>query len=93
MKQENIDTLNKLYDSLKLLCYQFPVFISDFDIGFIKKSETEKLVFDRVHTKLKNCMTDVFYTSEIVFNIINSDDETELNSLLESLDVDGGHNG
>jgi len=89
MKQENIETLNKLYESLKLLCYQFPVFISDFDIGFIKKSEIEKLVFNQVQTELKICLSNLFNTSDLIFNIINSDDEGEINSLLNSLNVDG----
>ena len=89
MKQENIETLNKLYESLKLLCYQFPVFISDFDIGFIKKSESDQLVFNKVQSELKNCMLDIFNTSDMLFNIISSDDETELNTLLKSLDTDG----
>ena len=89
MKQENIETLNKLYESLKLLCYQFPVFISDFYIGFIKKSEIEKLVFNQVQTELKICLSNLFNTSDLIFNIINSDDEGEINSLLNSLNVDG----
>jgi len=89
MKQENIETLNKLYESLKLLCYQFPVFISEFDIGFIKKSESDQLVFNKVQSELKNCMLDIFNTSDMLFNIISSDDETELNTLLKSLDTDG----
>jgi len=89
MKQENIETLNKLYESLKLLCYQFPVFISDFDIGFIKKSEIEKLVFNQVQTELKICLSNLFNTSDLIFNIINSDDEGEINFLLNSLNVDG----
>ena len=89
MKPENLETLNKLYESLKLLCYQFPIFISDFDIGFIKKSESDQLVFNKVQSELKNCMLDIFNTSDMLFNIISSDDETELNTLLKSLDTDG----
>ena len=89
MKQENAETLNKLYQSLKLLCYQLPHFISDFDNEFTKKSETEKLIFNKVQEELKSCMADVFNTAEIVFNIINSDDEEELKDLLKQLDTDG----
>ena len=89
MKPENLETLNKLYESLKILCYQFPVFISDFDIDFIKKSEIEKLVFNQVQTELKICLSNLFNTSDLIFNIINSDDEGEINSLLNSLNVDG----
>ena len=89
MKPENLETLNKLYESLKLLCYQFPVFISDFDIDFIKKSEIEKLVFNQVQTELKICLSNLFNTSDLIFNVINSDDEGEINSLFNSLNADG----
>lgn len=89
MKQENIETLNKLYDSLKLLCYQFPNFISDFEIGFIKKAEIEKFIFSKVQIELKICMEDVFNTSDLVFNIINSDDEAELLILIQGQDKEG----
>lgn len=89
MKQENIETLNKLYDSLKLLCYQLPHFMSDFDNEFSKKSETEKAIFYRVQEELKTCIADVFNTADLVYNIINADDETELKSLLEQLETDG----
>ncbi len=89
MKQENIEALNKLYDSLKLLCYQFPNFISDFEIGFTKKSDIEKFIFIKVQTELKFCLSDLFNASDLLFNIINSDDETELNALLNTSDVDG----
>jgi len=74
---------------LKILCYQFPVFISDFDIDFIKKSEIEKLVFNQVQTELKICLSNLFNTSDLIFNIINSDDEGEINSLLNSINTDG----
>ncbi len=83
MKQENIEALNKLYESLKILCYQFPNFISDFEIDFINKSETEKFVFSKVHADLKVCLSDLFNTSDLVFNIINSDDEAELLILIQ----------
>jgi hypothetical protein len=89
MRKENAETLNKLYENLKLLCYQLPHFISDFDNEFSKKSETEKLIFNKVQEELKTCMADVFNTAEIVFNIINSDDEAELKDLLKQLDTDG----
>lgn len=88
MNKENIETLNKLYESLKLLCYQFPNFISDFEIEFIKKTDDEKFIFNRVQTELKNCLSDLFNTSEIVFNIINSDNVMNLNQLLNT--IDGG---
>lgn len=88
MNKENIETLNKLYESLKLLCYQFPNFISDFEIEFIKKTDDEKFIFNRVQTELKNCLSDLFNTSEIVFNIINSDNVMNLNQLLTT--IDGG---
>lgn len=89
MKQENIEILNKLYESLKLLCYQLPHFMSDFDNEFLKKSEIEKAIAYRVQEELKSCIADVFNAAEIVFNIINSDDEVELKSLLEQIDTDG----
>lgn len=89
MRKENAETLNKLYESLKLLCYQIPHFISDFDNEFSKKSETEKLIFNKVQKELKTCMADVFNTADIVFNIINLDDEAEIQSLLKQVDMDG----
>lgn len=89
MRKENAETLNKLYESLKLLCYQLPHFISDFDNEFSKKSETEKLIFNKVQEELKICMADVFNTADMVFNIINLDDEVEIQSLLKQVDMDG----
>ena len=89
MKPENIEALNKLYENLKLLCYQFPNFISDFEIGFVKKSEIEELIFCQVQADLKVCLSDLFNASDLLFNIINSDDETELNALLNPSDADG----
>lgn len=89
MKQGNTEALNNLYESLKLLCYQLPHFMSDFDNEFTKKSETEKLVFNKVQAGLKICMADVFNTADLVFNVINTEDETELRSLLEQIDLDG----
>jgi hypothetical protein len=89
MKQQNEDALGRLYESLKLLCYQLPHFISDFDNEFTKKSETEKLVFNKVQEELKSCMADVFNNAELVYNILNSDDEAELRSLVEPTNTDG----
>lgn len=89
MKQENIETLNKLYESLKLLCYQLPHFMSDFDNEFLKKSEIEKTIAYIVQEELKTSIADVFNAAELVFNIINTDDEAELESLLVQIDTDG----
>ena len=89
MKQGNTKALNNLYESLKLLCYQLPHFMSDFDNEFTKKSETEKLIFNKVQEELKTCMADVFNTADLVFNVTNTEDETELRSLLEQIDLDG----
>ena len=80
----NKDVLNNLYENLRLVCYQLPHFISDFDNEFLIKTEPDKQIFEAISESVKTNLADAYITSELIFNIINAEDDTEILSFIEA---------
>lgn len=80
----NKDALNNLYDNLRLVCYQLPNFLSDFENEYYAKTDLDKKISAAVKQKLKTCLADTCNSTELVYNVLNSDDDSEILSLIEA---------
>ena len=80
----NKDALNNLYENLRLVCYQLPNFLSDFENEYYAKTDLDKKISAVVKQKLKTCLADTFNSTELVYNVLNSDDDSEILSLIEA---------
>ena len=80
----NKDALNNLYENLRLVCYQFPNYLSDFENEYYAKTDLDKKISEAVKEKLKTCLADTFNSTELVYNILNSDDDSEILSFIEA---------
>ncbi len=80
----NKDALNKLYENLRLVSYQLPNFLSDFENEYYAKTDLDKKISEAVKQKLKTCLADTFNSTELVYNVLNSDDDSEILSLIEA---------
>lgn len=80
----NKDALNNLYENLRLVCYQFPNYLSDLENEYYAKTDLDKKICEAVKEKLKTCLTDAFNSTELVYNILNSDDDSEILSFIEA---------
>lgn len=84
MTVRNEDALERLYSNVKLICNQVTHFISDFDNEFLIKAELDKQIFEAVNESLKTNLADSYISSELIFNIVNAEDETEIITCLEN---------
>lgn len=84
MTVRNEDALKNLYENLKLICYQLPHFISDFKNEFLIKTELDKQIFETISESVETNLADSYISSELIFNIINAEDESEVISCLEN---------
>ncbi len=80
----NKDALNNLYENLRLVSYQLPNFLSDFENEYYAKTDLDKKISEAVKQKLKTCLADTFNSTELVYNVLNSDDDSEILSLIEA---------
>ena len=80
----NKDALNNLYENLRLVSYQLPNFLSDFENEYYAKTNLDKKIRAAVKQKLKTCLADTFNSTELVYNVLNSDDDSEILSLTEA---------
>ncbi len=79
----NKDALNNLYENLKLVCYQFPNYLSDFENEYYSKTDLDKKVSAAVKEKLKTCLADAFNSTDLVYNIINAETDNEIISYID----------
>ena len=80
----NKDALNNLYENLRLVSYQLPNFLSDFENEYYAKTDLDKKISEAVKQKLKTCLADTFNSTELVYNVLNSDDDSEILILIEA---------
>jgi hypothetical protein len=76
--------LDKLYENLRLVCYQFPNYLSDFENEYYAKTYLDKKISETIKETLKTCLADTFNSTELVYNILNSDDDREILSFIEA---------
>ena len=80
----NKDALNNLYENLRLVCYQFPNFLSDFQNEYYAKTDLDKKISEAIRVKLKTCLTDTFNSTDLVYNIINAETDNEIIGYIDS---------
>lgn len=79
----NEDALNNLYENMRLVCYQLPNFLSNFENEFFVKSNLDKQIFEVVRESLKTNLADSYISYELISNIINAEDDNELIKYLD----------
>ena len=80
----NQDALEKLYSNVNLICNQWTHSTSDFENEFSIKSKLDKQISESVKESMKTCLADSYISSELIFNIINAEDDTEILSFIEA---------
>jgi len=80
----NQDVLEKLNSNVNLICNQWTHFISDLENEFSIKSKLDKQTSEAVKESLKTNLADAFISSELIFNIINAEDDSEVISFIEA---------
>ena len=81
----NQDVLEKLNSNVNLICNQWTHFISDFENEFSIKSKLDKQISETVKESMKTCLADSYISSELIFNLINAEDDTEIITCLEEV--------
>jgi len=66
--------LEKLYENLRLTCYQFPNFLSDIENEYYAKTDSDKELMNSIKDSLKNCIDSSFNTANLLYSILNEDD-------------------
>ena len=84
MTVRNQDALEKHYSNVKLICNQWSHFTTDFGNEFFIKTELDKQIFEAVRESIKTNLADAFISSELIFNIINAEDDSEILRLIEA---------
>ena len=79
----NEDLLKTIYENVKYICDKWDHLTSDFEKGFFIKSKLDKQIFEAVKESLKNNLTDAYISSELIFNVINAEDDAEIITSLE----------
>jgi len=79
----NRQALEKLYENLRLVCYQLPNFISDFENEYYAKTDLDKKISEAVQESLKTCLSDVFDSADLVYNNLCAEDDAEIITSLE----------
>ena len=80
----NKDALNNIYENLKLICYQLPNYLSNFENEYYAKTDLEKKISEAVKEKLKTCLANTLNSTDLVYNILNSEDDGEILSFIEA---------
>ena len=70
----NKQALEKLYENLRLTCYQFPNFLSDIENEYYAKTESDKNIINSVRESLKTCINNSFDTADLLYRILNDED-------------------
>ncbi len=79
----NEDALEKQYSNINLICNQWTHFISDFENDFSTKSKLDKQIIEAIKEMLQTCLADSYISSELIFNVINAEDDAEIITSLE----------
>ncbi len=79
----NKDALEKLYSNVKLICNQWTHFTADFHNEFLIKAELDKQILEAVNESLKTNLADTYISSQLIFDILNSEDDSEIITCLE----------
>ncbi len=66
--------LEKLYENVRLTCYQLPNFLSDIDNEYYAKTDSEKKIISTIKNSLKNCIDSSFEAANLIYTILNGDD-------------------
>jgi len=80
----NEKALNAIYENVKYICDQWAHFTSDFENDFFRKSKLDKQIFEAVKESLKINLANTNISSELIFNIISTEDDSELIKYLEN---------
>ena len=80
----NQDALNNLYESLRLVCLQFPNYITDFENDFQLKTEFDKKISAVIKDSLKTCLDGAFTVTDLLYNIVNAETDNEIITCLEN---------
>ena len=83
----NKDALNSLYENMRLVCYQLPNFISDFENEFRNKTDLDGKILDSVKESVKTCMSVAFDSTELIYKLINAENDLEIQDIIR---VDDG---
>ena len=67
--------LEKIYKNLRLGCYQFPNFLSDFENEFYPKTESDRIIISSIRNSLQKCIDDIFDTFNALCEILNDEDD------------------
>ena len=78
----NTDILNRLYENLRIICYQLPNFLSDFENEFTSKTDLDRKVLDTVKEAVKGCMSVTFDSTELIYNLLNAEDDLEVQEII-----------
>ena len=81
----NEKALNAIYENVKYICDQWAHFTSDFENDFFIKSKLDKQIFLAVKESLKINLANTNISSELIFNIFNAEDDSELIKYLENV--------
>ena len=80
----NRDALNNLYENLRLICLQFPNYITDFDNDFQQRTELDKKISAAIKDSLKTCLDGAFSSTDLLYNIVNAETDNEIITCLEN---------
>ncbi len=78
----NKDALNSLYENMRLVCYQLPNFISDFENEFRNKTVLDGKILDSVKESVKTCMSVAFDSTELIYKLVNAEDDLEIQDII-----------
>ena len=73
----NRAALEKLYENLRLTCYQFPNFLSDIENEYYVKTETDKKIMESIRGSLKNCIDNSFESANLLYTILNYENDLD----------------
>ncbi len=74
----NRQALENLYENMRLVCYQLPNFLADFENEYYAKTDLDKKISEAVQESLKTCLSDVFDSADLVYNILCAEDDAEV---------------
>ena len=80
----NQSALNNLYETLRLVCLQFPNYITDFENDFQPRTELDKKISSAIKESLKTCLDGVFTSTDLLYNIVNAETNNEIISYIDS---------
>ena len=74
--------LNGLYENLRLVCYQLPSFLNDFENESRIKTELERKISVKIKESIKNSISSVFDSTELVYKLLNAEEESDFQEII-----------